>query len=149
PEIKVAEGTTRVDVGINGTIKRPDLRGSIRASLSRLQANSDMVPPIADFSATITFRRDHVQFDQLKGLAGGGLFGINGAIDLTDGTNPKLDLGVTGNQVLLTRSDGIIVRANFALAIRGPLSSGEISGTVGITDSRFFKDIDILPLNLP
>jgi autotransporter translocation and assembly factor TamB len=149
PEIKVAEGTTSVDVGINGTIKRPDLTGSIRASLSRLQANSDMVPPIADFSATITFRRDHVQFDQLKGLAGGGLFGINGAIDLTDGTNPKLDLGVTGNQVLLTRSDGIIVRANFALAIRGPLSSGEISGTVGITDSRFFKDIDILPLNLP
>ena len=90
-----------------------------------------------------------MQFDQLRGLAGGGLFGVNGAIDLTDGTNPKFDLGVTGNQVLLTRSDGIIVRANFGLAIRGPLSSGEVSGTVGITDSRFFKDIDILPLNLP
>ena len=149
PLVKVAEGTTSVDVGINGTIKRPDLSGSIRASLSRLQARTDTIPPIADFSATITFRRDHVQFDQLKGLAGGGLFGVNGAIDLTDGTNPKFDIGVTGNQVLLTRSDGIIVRANFALAIRGPLSSGEVAGTVGITDSRFFKDIDILPLNLP
>ena len=90
-----------------------------------------------------------MQFDQLRGLAGGGLFGVNGAIDLTDGTNPKFDIGVTGNQVLLTRSDGIIVRANFNLAVRGPLSSGEVSGTVGITDSRFFKDIDILPLNLP
>jgi hypothetical protein len=149
PDVKVVEGTTSVDVGINGTIKRPDLSGSIRASLSRFQAKTDTVPPIADFSTTITFRRDHVQFDQLKGLAGGGLFGVNGAIDLTDGTNPKFDIGVTGNQVLLTRSDGIIVRANFGLAIRGPLSSGEVSGTVGITDSRFFKDIDILPLNLP
>ncbi len=57
---------------------------------------------------------------------------------------------MTGRQILLTRSDGIIVRANCNLAIRGPLSSGEASGgTVGITDSRFFKDIDILPLNLP
>ena len=149
PDVKVVEGTTSVDVGINGTIKRPDLSGSIRASLSRFQAKTDTVPPIADFSTTITFRRDHVQFDQLKGLAGGGVFGVNGAIDLTDGTNPKFDIGVTGNQVLLTRSDGIIVRANFGLAIRGPLSSGEVSGTVGITDSRFFKDIDILPLNLP
>jgi autotransporter translocation and assembly factor TamB len=149
PDVKVVEGTTSVDVAINGTIKRPDLSGSIRASLSRFQAKTDTVPPIADFSTTITFRRDHVQFDQLKGLAGGGLFGVKGAIDLTDGTNPKFDLGVTGNQVLLTRSDGIIVRANFDLAIRGPLSSGEVSGTVGITDSRFFKDIDILPLNLP
>ncbi|MBV8641456.1 MAG: translocation/assembly module TamB domain-containing protein, partial [Verrucomicrobia bacterium] len=105
--------------------------------------------PIADFSTTITFQHDHVRFDQLKGLAGGGLFGVSGAIDVTDGTNPKFDIGVNGNQVLLTRSDGIIVRANFNLAIRGPLSSGEVSGTVGITDSRFFKDIDILPLNLP
>ena len=149
PHVKVVEGTTSVDVSINGTLKRPDLSGSIRASLSRFQARTDTVPPIADFSTTITFRRDHVQLDQLKGLAGGGLFGVKGAIDLTDGTNPKFDIGVTGNQVLLTRSDGIIVRANFNLAIRGPLSSGEVSGTVGITDSRFFKDIDILPLNLP
>jgi autotransporter translocation and assembly factor TamB len=149
PDVTVVEGTTSIDVGINGTIKRPDLSGEIRARLSRFQAKTDTVPPIADFSATITFRHDHVQFDQLKGLAGGGLFGVNGAIDLTDGTNPKFNIGVTGNQVLLTRSDGIIVRANFNLAIRGPLSSGEVSGTVGITDSRFFKDIDILPLNLP
>ena len=145
----MVEGTTSIDVGVNGTIKRPDVSGEIRARVSRFQAKTDIVPPIADFSATITFRRDHVQFDQLRGLAGGGLFGVNGTIDLTDGTNPKFNLGITGNQVLLTRSDGIIVRANFGLAVRGPLSSGEVSGTVGITDSRFFKDIDILPLNLP
>jgi autotransporter translocation and assembly factor TamB len=149
PDVRVVEGTASVDVGINGTIKRPDLSGVARTTLSRFQARTDTVPPIADFSATITFQHDHVRFDQLKGLAGGGLFGVSGAIDVTDGTNPKFDIGVTGNQVLLTRGDGIIVRANFNLAIRGPLSSGEVSGTVGITDSRFFKDIDILPLNLP
>ena len=74
---------------------------------------------------------------------------MTGGINLADGTNPKFDLAVTGRQILLTRSDGIIVRANCNLAIRGPLSSGEVSGTVGITDSRFFKDIDILPLDLP
>ncbi len=68
PNVKVVEGTTSVDVGINGTIKRPDLSGNIRARLSRFQAKTDTVPPIADFSTTITFRRDHVQFDQLKGL---------------------------------------------------------------------------------
>jgi autotransporter translocation and assembly factor TamB len=149
PDVKVLEGTASVDVGINGTIKRPDLSGAIRATLSRFQARTDTVPPLADFSTTITFQHDHVRFDQLKGLAGGGLFGVSGAIDVTDGTNPKFDLGVTGKQVLLTRSDGIIVRANFNLAVRGPLSGGEVSGAVGMTDSRFFKDIDILPLNLP
>jgi autotransporter translocation and assembly factor TamB len=149
PDIKIIEGTAGADVSVNGTIKRPDLAGSIRAALSRFQAKTDTVPPIADFSTNISFRRDHVQIDRLKGLAGGGSFGVSGAIDLTDGTNPKFDIGVTGKEVLLTRSDGIIVRSNFDMAIRGPLSGGEVSGTVGITESRFFKDIDILPLNLP
>ena len=149
PDIKVIEGTTSIDVAVNGTVKRPDLSGNIRSTLSRFQARTDTVPPISNFSANIMFQRDHIQIAQLKGLAGGGLFGVNGNIDLKDGTNPKFDIGINGKQVLLTRSDGIIVRANFNLAIRGPLSSGEISGTVGITDSRFFKDIDILPLDLP
>jgi autotransporter translocation and assembly factor TamB len=149
PDIKVVEGTTSVDVSVGGTIKQPDLAGSIRATLSRFQARTDTVPPISNFSANITFQRDRVQFVQFKGLAGGGLFGVNGGVDLKDGTNPKFDIGLTGNQVLLTRSDGIIVRANFNLGVRGPLSNGEVSGTVGITDSRFFKDIDILPLDLP
>jgi autotransporter translocation and assembly factor TamB len=149
PDIKVVEGTVGADVSVNGTIKRPDLAGTVHANISRFQARTDTVPPIANFTTNITFQRAHIQIAQLQGSAGGGLFGVNGGIDLTDGTNPKFDIGVTGRQVLLTRSDGIIVRANFNLAIRGPLSSGEVSGTVGITDSRFFKDIDVLPLNLP
>jgi autotransporter translocation and assembly factor TamB len=138
-----------VDVEAKGTLKRPEVGGQIRTVLSRFHAKTDTVPPISDFVSTISFRQDHIQIDQLSGLAGGGRFGGTGSIDLKDGTNPKFDLGLKGNQVLLTRSDGIIVRANFDLAVRGPLSGGEVDGVVGITDSRFFKDIDILPLNLP
>src|SRR6202007_1208664 len=52
-------------------------------------------------------------------------------------------------QILLTRSDNIIVRSNLDLTIKGPLSAGEVDGRVEITNSRFFQDIDILPLNLP
>ena len=149
PDIKIIEGTADADVEATGTLKRPQVGGQIRTALSRFQAKTDTVPPISDFRSTISFRQDHIQIDQLSGLAGGGRFGGTGSIDLKDGTNPKFDLGLNGKQVLLTRSDGIIVRANYELTVRGPLSGGEVSGTVGITDSRFFKDIDILPLNLP
>ena len=149
PDIKIIEGTADVDVEAKGTLKRPEVGGQIRTVLSRFHAKTDTVPPISDFASTISFRQDHIQIDQLGGLAGGGRFGSTGSIDLKDGTNPKFDLGLKGNQVLLTRSDGIIVRANFDLSVRGPLSGGEVDGVVGITDSRFFKDIDILPLNLP
>jgi autotransporter translocation and assembly factor TamB len=149
PDIKVIEGSAGANVTINGTIKKPDLSGAIRANLARFQAKTDTVPPISAFATNVSFRRDRITIDQLKGLAGGGSFGAGGAIDLTDGTNPKFDITLTGRQVLLTRSDGIIVRTNLDMAIRGPFSAVEIGGTVGITNSRFFKDVDILPLNLP
>jgi autotransporter translocation and assembly factor TamB len=149
PGIKVLEGSASVNVEINGTIAKPDLSGGVRANIARFQARTDTVPPISEFATNISFRRDRIQIDQFKGLAGGGAFSAGGAIDLTDGTNPKFGLTFTGRQVLLTRSDGIIVRSNLNLAVNGPLSGGDVSGTVGITSSRFFKDIDILPLNLP
>jgi autotransporter translocation and assembly factor TamB len=149
PDIKIIEGTADIDVDATGTLKRPEVGGHIRTVLSRFQAKTDTVPPISNFASTISFRQDHIQIDQLNGLAGGGPFSSTGSIDLKDGANPKFDLGLKGKQVLLTRSDGIIVRANFDLSVRGPLSGGEVNGKVGITDSRFFKDIDILPLNLP
>jgi hypothetical protein len=149
PGIKVLEGSVGVDAAVNGTIAKPDLSGGLRANIARFQAKTDVVPPISGFAANISFRHDRIQIEQFKGLAGGGQFGASGAIDLTDGTNPKFGLTLTGRQVLLTRSDEIIVRCNLNLAVNGPLSGGEVSGSVGITTSRFFKDIDILPLNLP
>ncbi|MBV8331007.1 MAG: translocation/assembly module TamB domain-containing protein [Verrucomicrobia bacterium] len=149
PGIKVLEGSAGVNVAVNGTIAKPDLSGGLRANIARFQARTDVVPPISGFAANISFRHDRIQIEQLKGLAGGGSFGAGGAIDLRDGSNPRFGLTLTGRQVLLTRSDGIIVRCNLNLAVNGPLSGGEVSGTVGITSSRFFKDIDILPLNLP
>jgi len=149
PEIKIIEGTADINVNATGTLKHPEVGGQIRTALARFQAKTDTVPPISNFASTISFRQDHIQIDQLNGLAGGGAFNGTGSIDFKDGTNPKFDLGLKGKQVLLTRSDGIIVRANFDLSVRGPLSGGEVVGRVGITDSRFFKDIDILPLNLP
>jgi hypothetical protein len=149
PDVKIIEGTADVEVDATGTLKRPEVGGHIRTVLSRFQAKTDTIPPISNFASAISFRQDHIQIDQLNGLAGGGAFSSAGSIDLKDATNPRFDLGLKGKQVLLTRSDGIIVRANFDLAVRGPLSGGEVNGKVGITDSRFFKDIDILPLNLP
>ncbi|HEY0792211.1 MAG TPA: translocation/assembly module TamB domain-containing protein [Chthoniobacterales bacterium] len=149
PLFRIVEGRVGADVNVGGTLKKPLVQGAITANVPRLQAKTDVVPPISNFAARIEFLQDHIRIAQLNGLAGGGAFRVGGGIDLANGTNPTFDIAVNGNQVLLTRSDSVIVRANFDLAIRGPLSAGEVSGKVGIINSRFFQDIDILPLNLP
>ena len=149
PDIRILEGKAHADVNVGGTLKKPDLRGDVGANLPRFQAKTDTVPPLSNVVAHILLQQNRIQLEQIKGEAGGGPFNVIGAVDLSDGTNPKLDISANGKQVLLTRSDNIIVRSDFNLAIRGPVSAGEVTGNVGLTNSKFFKDIDLLPLNLP
>jgi autotransporter translocation and assembly factor TamB len=149
PEIRSIEGRAGVSVDVAGTLAKPTLQGEFHANIAQARARTDLVPPVSNFVAQINFRENRIDFAQLKGEAAGGPFTVGGSIDLTKGTDPNFDITVHGTQILVTRSDNIIVRSNLDLAIKGPLSAGEVDGRVEITDSRFFQDIDILPLNLP
>ena len=149
PEIRSIEGRAGVSVDVAGTLAKPSLQGELHTNIAQARARTDLVPPVSNFVAQINFRENRVDFAQLKGEAAGGPFNVSGSIDLSKGTDPKFDIGIHGTQILLTRSDNIIVRSNLDLTIKGPLSAGEVDGRVEITNSRFFQDIDILPLNLP
>ena len=47
------------------------------------------------------------------------------------------------------RDDSITVRADTDVKLAGPLNAADATGTIFITHSRFFKEIDILPIGLP
>jgi autotransporter translocation and assembly factor TamB len=150
PLIRIIEGRVAIDANVAGTVEKPQISGAVSANVSRFRASTDVVPPISDFAVNINFRDNRrVTFDRFNGLAGGGPFSLSGSIDLAQGTNPQFDLALTTRKFLLTRSDNVIVRSNIDLTVRGPLATLEIAGKVGLVDSRFFQDIDILPLNLP
>jgi autotransporter translocation and assembly factor TamB len=149
PEIRSIEGRAGVSVDVGGTLAKPSLQGELHTNIAQARARTDLVPPVSNFVAQINFRENRVDFTQLKGEAAGGPFNVGGSIDLSKGTDPNFNITVHGTQILVTRSDNIIVRSNLDLTIKGALSAGEVDGRVEITDSRFFQDIDILPLNLP
>jgi hypothetical protein len=149
PEIRSIEGRAGVSVDVAGTLAKPSLQGEFHANIAQARARTDLVPPVSNFVAQINFRENRIDFAQLKGEAAGGPFNVTGSIDVSKATDPKFDIAVHGTQILVTRSDNIIVRSNVDLTIKGPLSAGEVDGRIAITNSRFFQDIDILPLNLP
>ena len=149
PLVRVLEGNVAIDANVSGTLAKPNLAGEVRARIARFRAQTDVVPPLSDFNLNVALNQDHVTINQLGGNAAGGPFSVRGSIDLSNGTNPQIDLTVTGRQMLLTRSDNVIVRSNLDLTLRGPLAAVDVAGKIGITNSKFFQDIDILPLNLP
>jgi autotransporter translocation and assembly factor TamB len=149
PLIRLVQGRAAMDATLGGTIAKPVVGGQFRANISQLKAASDVIPPLSDFRAQIDFKENRIELTQIRGLVAGGPLSAGGNIDLTKLTDPQFNLTARGQQILLTRSDNVIVRSNFDLGVRGPLSAAEVGGTIGITHSRFFQDIDILPLNLP
>ncbi|RYD70784.1 MAG: hypothetical protein EOP84_26095, partial [Verrucomicrobiaceae bacterium] len=79
----------------------------------------------------------------------GGTFDLSGAIRVPRWFEPVFDLRLRSDDVLVRRDDAITVRVDTDLRATGPLAKGAIAGSIWITHSRFFREIDILPIGLP
>ena len=64
-------------------------------------------------------------------------------------SNPQIDVRVFSNGALFLRNENVTVRADADIHVNGPLAAANVTGDIGITQSRFFKQIEILPLELP
>jgi len=84
-------------------------------------------------------------------LAGGSL-SVDGSMELTNeaGDGPGvLDVSVKGVGLPLVRNEFLILRANADLQIKGTMAEARVSGEVGIIDSVFYKDMDLIPIGKP
>ncbi len=148
-QVRRADGNVSIDARLSGTIQQPVLSGSARLSLRSLRFGNQNIPPVTDFEANIAFTQEQIVFERFAGALAGGPFSLTGRIGLQPLTNPTFDLTFTAKNTLLTRNETVTARANMDLAVRGDLTSSAVTGKVGITNSRFFREIDILPLQLP
>ncbi len=149
PDIRRSQGTLSVDVRVSGTVESPQLGGSIKADLSALRLTDPSLPPVNDFALRMRFDGDQLVVERCAGIIAGGTFSLNGNVDFTTLTNPVLDLRLGSKNALVLQNDDLSVRISSALRVSGPLSAGLVEGNVWVTRSRFFRNIDILPIGLP
>jgi len=107
------------------------------------------VPAIGTLQANLAFTQNSLTVQQFRGEVGGGTFELGGKVLFPKITEPTFDLRLRSNSVLVKRDDSVTVRLDTDLAVTGPLPAGKIAGTVWVVQSRFFRDIDILPIALP
>lgn len=149
PEIRFAQGQMSLEANAQGTIRQPILSGSARIDMPALRFSKATLPGIANFQGLLRFEKTQLTVERLRGEIGGGPFGVNGKIDFVKLTEPALDLHVQSRNLLVQRNNSVTVRANSDLRLQGPLQAGDVSGVIGITHSRFFREVDILPIGLP
>jgi hypothetical protein len=149
PDISKLDGTVAADLSVGGTIAKPIMNGEISMAIKSIRLASEDVPPVANFSSKLILRDEAITFKDTRGEVGGGSFGLEGTVKLAQPGQPEFDLRLRSNKVLVLRNDAITVRADTDLTLKGRLNAATAAGTVFVTQSRFFKDVDILPLALP
>ena len=147
--VRFIQGEMSADVRVGGTVGKPQLSGSAQLDIDAARAENITVPAIRDFHARLAFTQKQLVFERFGGEIGGGKINLDGRVDLPTLTTPTLTLHATANNVLAVRDDNITARVNADVRVTGPLAGASVDGTVGLTKSRYLKDIDIVPINLP
>ena len=149
PALNQLDGTVALDVNVGGTIAKPDLSGSADMNMNVARFENATLPALTNFKALLNFRQNRLSFDRFGGDLAGGPFTVSGSIDLPKLTEPKFDLHLKANSVLVARNDDLTARVDADIKVEGPLKSASVSGQVLTTNSRFLKNIDIIPIGLP
>lgn len=147
--IRQSRGFAAMEVTAAGTLAEPVLEGSVTINLQTLRFSDSMLPPLDNFDLRLAFTPGQMTLTRCAGGIAGGTFGLSGKANFATFANPDLDLRFRCKNALVLQNDAMTVRVSSDLAINGPLQGGTVKGFVNITRSRFFKNIDILPIGLP
>jgi len=123
--------------------------GSADATINLARLDNETIPALTNFRAQLNFRDNTLNFDRFGGDLAGGPFVVNGRITFPKLTEPNFDLHLKANSVLVARNDNVTARVDADVKVAGPLQSATVSGQVLTTNSRFLKNIDIIPIGLP
>jgi hypothetical protein len=154
PSVRKASGVLTGDIVVAGEIGKPAIKGKIELTGGGFELKGDRHPPVTGTSATVELDFDRVTLKNLKATIAGGTLQGGGSVAIEHGRagvlKPgALDFRVTGNHLPLLRNDSIIVRANADLRLTGNWERAALSGTVGVVDSLFYRDIELLPIGTP
>lgn len=149
PGVRWLDGRLSVDANFRGTLEHPVFSGGVAMDLPAVRFRSASVPGVDHFLCDLRFNGNELTFQRFSGDIAGGPFSVTGKVKLEPLTNPQLDLRLQSQGTLLVRNDSLTLRSDADLRFTGPLDTASVSGKVGINKSRFFRQIEILPIGLP
>lgn len=149
PDARELAGNVNVDLEVSGTVGDPKPAGTITLNGAALEMKDPTLPRFKDGSMKVLATPDKITLEKLEAVVAGGTLAINGGLDLVDGKPSNIDISINGNALPAIRDESMIVRLNTDISVKGPWETATISGKIGVVDSLFYKDIEILPIGVP
>jgi hypothetical protein len=149
PGVRRLTGVLTGHAEVAGTLSEPAVRGRIDLTNVGLVMEKPDLPPLTAGAASLDLALDRITLRDLRATIAGGTLRGGGTLDIVKGRPAKVDLRVTAGHLPLLRNDSMIVRANADLRLAGELPQASLTGDVGIVDSLFYRDIELLPIGMP
>ena len=149
PDLQQLDGDLGLDVDVNGTFGHPVLSGAGDMTVNVARFTNATLPALRGFNVRFSFKDNVLTLDRFGGDLAGGPFTMSGRVTFVKLTDPILDLQMRAQSVLVARNDTLTARADGDVRVTGPLAAATVSGSVALTNSRFLKNIDLIPIGLP
>ncbi|MEM8954560.1 MAG: translocation/assembly module TamB domain-containing protein [Verrucomicrobiota bacterium] len=146
PGLEEIDGVVGMDFSLTGTLQEPVIFGEANLGVETLILSNKKAPSLRDVKADIRFEDWAVHVDRFDALLAGGQIALKGKVGLPEGAPPDFDLHLGGHEVLVFRSDSVSCRTDIDLRLTGPYTEATLAGTIGLTNSLFYKEIDLLPV---
>ena len=142
-------GTLTGNIEVAGEIGKPIVKGRVDLAGGGIEFTGKDIPAISGAALAVDLALERISVTGLKAMVAGGTLQGGGSLAIQNGKPGALDFRVTGNHLPLKRDDSLIVRANADLRLAGPWERAALTGTVGVVDSLFYRDIELLPIGSP
>ena len=145
-------GVTEGKVVIAGIVSAPSVDGNLKLSGGKLRMKGTSIPPLEGIEFEVDADLETVKFNGAVASIAGGDLKIAGSLQLKNEAEDGLgaiDISVKGAGLPVLRNEFLIMRANVDLKLAGGMSDAKLSGEIGIIDSVFFKDMDLIPIGKP
>jgi len=148
PQARMLKGRASVTVRLDGPLLAPEVTGAATLEDATFAMRGGL-PPLQDGRASIRFDGRTLQIERLEGLLGYAPIRVTGAITLPGEKRGEIDLRIRGENVLLTRSRDLRLRADVDVIVRGPVDRLVATGKIRVTDALYSRPMELLASSAP
>ncbi len=149
PEIEKITGSLTGNAVATGKLAKPVMKGEINLTGGSLRFKNEKFPTVEAVNGAIELQLEKAILKTLTATIAGGTLEVAGSLGIAGGKLANLDFRLRGDHLPVLRNDLLVLRSNVDLTLRGPFETAALAGTVGVVDSVFFREIELLPIGAP
>ena len=132
-------GGLTADARVGGTLRSPKPEGEVE--LVDCSVRYRGAPPVKDLDLRVDASPEEIRIQRTRFLLGASPVDVEGRLALAE-EEPRVELGIAGDDILLFRSPDARVRANVDLSLAGTASSMLLSGAVALVGGRLRSPVE-------